>query len=362
MKGRPLLSASLGVLVAAHLCSPSLATAQIGALQPKGEPAWTITDIHLFSCPTGTRNSGFEEFFARAQAILPEPEHVPYGQGVGPGQPHPPPYDHEIADGLAALGLVDAFEYEEDDFRSGRGVCCAFMAIPSVGAEIGVSADSPSGPIIPSTRLPMQLSFETRKNGASLDTLKGAFPDAATIQSLEGGGYSHIPFFNGDSAMFYGDMDPVGTYQFVLTLTDASDDGWTFAADFTVGSPPDPVVGEDVSGGGEDVTSGDAGVTSGEPDTTSGPDVSGAAPDAITAAEDTTGGGTAADIATSSPAAADGGGTDSDVLPASPAPTPADEPGTDGCAAAPGGSAAPTVFGLLLLAALGWARRAPRRG
>ena len=49
----------------------------------------------------GTFEDGFAEFLQTEEALLPPPNHRFCAElGIGPGAPHPPPYDQELANGV----------------------------------------------------------------------------------------------------------------------------------------------------------------------------------------------------------------------------------------------------------------------
>jgi len=59
--------------------------ANVVQMTPIGHPTWHPVDFHMFSAPVGTTASGYAEFAATMQALLPPPNHVWYKTlGVGP--------------------------------------------------------------------------------------------------------------------------------------------------------------------------------------------------------------------------------------------------------------------------------------
>ena len=69
--------------------------------------------------------------------MLPSPNHEPHNQlFIGPGAPHSPPYDTEIADGLASAGIIAKNVFTPNEFDLDLGtfmgeiVWTAFMIVP----------------------------------------------------------------------------------------------------------------------------------------------------------------------------------------------------------------------------------------
>src|SRR5262245_6559448 len=88
-------------------------------ITPIGTPTWEPVDFHQFASKIGSLSNGFAEEAALQAQILPPPNHVSNPSlGIGPGAPHAGPYDHEFADGLAALGIADRSVYTREEFTS----------------------------------------------------------------------------------------------------------------------------------------------------------------------------------------------------------------------------------------------------
>src|SRR3989442_11105670 len=108
-----LMAVATAMLPAVPL-SGSPPPAQGVRLSPIGNPTWKSVDFHLFSAPVGTADTGYAEFLATTLAILPPPNHVfDPALGVGPGAPHPRPYDSEIADGVEALDFHEGVRFDQ---------------------------------------------------------------------------------------------------------------------------------------------------------------------------------------------------------------------------------------------------------
>ena len=125
-----------------------------------GHPIWKPVDFHLFSAPIGTAADGYAEFYEIMGQILPPPDHIHYDTlgpgGIGPGAPHQPPYNTEIANGLSRLGYHQGVEFSRSEFSNGMGINIAWMTV----ANPGVTGSSPNfthGPVIPNTLFPIKI-------------------------------------------------------------------------------------------------------------------------------------------------------------------------------------------------------------
>src|SRR4051794_9213604 len=90
-------------------------------ISPIGTRTWEPVDFHVFSAPMGTSDSGYAEFVTTALAILPPPNHEFHPDLlVGPGAPHSPPYDSELANGVANLGFHEGVRFNTSEFSDGQ--------------------------------------------------------------------------------------------------------------------------------------------------------------------------------------------------------------------------------------------------
>lgn len=213
--------------------------AQSVKLTPIGNPTWAPVDFHLFSAPIGTAESGYVEFLETALDLLPPPNHVFHPQlGVGPGAPHAPPYDSELADGVADLGFHEGVRFNTSEFSNGQGVFLVWMNVPAPGVT-GSSPDFASGPIIPNTLFPIQVSGTDAHNGKDFSFLAD-FPvppldDPTLTPSFDVDGHSHFPLFIADNADFGppGAKLP-GSYNYQIKMIDQLGNGWLIEAHFAV--------------------------------------------------------------------------------------------------------------------------------
>lgn len=206
-------------------------------LMPIGNPIWAPVDFHLFSAPIGTAATGYAEFGETALALLPPPNHVfnPVVL-VGPGTPHAPPYDHEFANGVAALGFHQDVHFAPSEFSNGAGVYLVFMVVPAPGVT-GSSPDFAAGPIIPNAVFPIHTIGTDAHNNKPFSFLGEASVPAIDAIGFPGlDGHSHFPEFWADNA----DFGPAGaklngTFRWSITMLDATNNGWTIEAHFTLG-------------------------------------------------------------------------------------------------------------------------------
>jgi hypothetical protein len=206
---------------------------------PIGNPAWKPVDFHLFSAPVGTAATGYAEFGQTALALLPPPNHVFHPNLlVGPGAPHQPPYDTELAEGVADLGFHEGVHFVSSEFSNGTGIYLVWMTVPASSA-IGSSPDFAAGPIIPNSLFPIHLVGTSEHNGKLYSQPADNYVPALNA-SLDPpffvDGHSHFPFFLADNADFSltGAKLP-GTFRWSITMTDVTGNGWHIEVHFTIG-------------------------------------------------------------------------------------------------------------------------------
>jgi hypothetical protein len=230
--------------------APETAAARIGGstdhlrVRRVGHPIWRPVDIHLFTAPIGSFETGFAEFGAVISGLMPPPEHIevlPFF-GVGPGAAHAPPYGHELAEGMAANDLTDRHVFPVSAFsaRSGNGVYLVFMLVPRPGTR-GRSPDFEVGPIIPNAVHPITISGVAIRDGESFDPFlapeseiprlnRRVAPQFAGMQ-----GYSHLPFFTATNQLLGPPGTPAeGRYRYEMRMRDKEGNGWNLIARFQV--------------------------------------------------------------------------------------------------------------------------------
>jgi len=207
-------------------------------IRPIGNPTWKPVDFHLFSAPIGTADTGYAEFGETVFGILPEPNHTYHPDlFVGPGAPHDPPYDHEMADGVAAQGFREGVRFSQAEFSNGMGIYAVWMNVPYPGTT-GSSPDFASGPVIPNSLFPIHVNATSTHNGRPFSTVFDG-----DVLALDGNlnppfavdGHSHFPFFLADNADFGppgGKLN--GSYTWEATMTDTLGNGWSIKVHFAV--------------------------------------------------------------------------------------------------------------------------------
>lgn len=204
-------------------------------ITPIGQPTWAPVDFHLFSAPIGTADSGYVEFVDTALALLPEPNHVPNDDlMVGPGTAHNPPYNQEMAAGVAEQGYHEGVRFSQAEFSQGMGVWIAWMNAPAPGTT-GSSPDFDAGPIIPNSLFPIHVVAISNRNGQVFNpfVFDGNVPALDTV-GFDVDGHSHFPMFIADNADFGPGGKLRGSYAYQITMLDETGNGWLIEAHFAV--------------------------------------------------------------------------------------------------------------------------------
>jgi hypothetical protein len=236
-----LLLASLVILaVTTSAVQAKPATDKSGQLVKIGAPTWELDDCHLFAAPIGTQASGYAEAFETFASLLPPPEHIPIpALGIGPGSPHAPPYNTELEEGVAAQGYRESRTFRTVEFSNGSGVFVACMAVPAPGTT-GSSPDFAAGPIIDNDLFPITVTGQALRNNEVFDSALANFSVPPLTTEIDPrfdvDGHSHFPIFVGTNQ----DFGPAGqslrgSYEYQLTLVDATGSGWRLRGLFVVG-------------------------------------------------------------------------------------------------------------------------------
>ena len=203
-----------------------------------GNPSWKPVDFNVFSAPVGTAESGYVEFLETTLGLL--PLHAFHPQfGVGPGQPHDPPYGRELSQGVDAAGYDVGRSFDTTQFSEGQAVFAAWMVVPGGPRHIGSSPDFDSGRIIPNSLFPIHIDGTAYRNGAVFDAALANFDvpplDDRLTPSFDVDGHSHFPMFIGDNADFAPPgIDLPGRYKYELTMLDQLGNGWSITVRFGI--------------------------------------------------------------------------------------------------------------------------------
>lgn len=247
----------VGLIVGAVVLGPTTSAADAAGgsqvtIDKIGDPTWKPVDFNVFSGPIGTDLEGTENDYADylptvlstlANPNDPTPNHEAHPQlGVGPGEPHSPPYRHELSRGVRRAGFASGRCFTPDEFSTGDAVIAAWMVVPRHGRPAGSSPDFDRGPIIPSAAFPIHVEGVSYRDGEVFDQLLVNF-DVPALDDPEDpwfpvDGHSHFPVFLADSADFQNPGPPVsdlrGRYVYKLTMTDSTGAGWKIVVSFTV--------------------------------------------------------------------------------------------------------------------------------
>ena len=203
-----------------------------------GQPIWKPVDFHVFSAAVGTADDGYAEFGLNQINLLYPRRHESCAElGIGPGDPHQPPYLQEMEAGLEIMNFKDAVLFGVSDFTTPKGVWAVWMNVPHPGTT-GSSPDFKSGPIIPNTLFPIHVEGQTYRNNQLWDQYLAYFDVPALTEALSCpfnvDGHSHFPMFVADTSSF-GPGGPIpGNYQFRVKMTDAAGNGWSITVFFAV--------------------------------------------------------------------------------------------------------------------------------
>jgi hypothetical protein len=245
--GTMIVAALLVVFVAVLPSASSASTVSsprafpLVVIQKTGNPDWVPVDLHVFAAPVGTAADGYAEALGTGETILPPPHYEPNPTlGIGPGTPEPPPYTHDLADGIEKAGYPEGPLFLPQQFSDGMGVFLAYMVVPRVSSKnFGSSPDFSRGPIIPNSLFPINVTGIAYRNTALYDPNLADFSVPAlntVVPPFNVDGSSHFPIFifeNSEAAGQLGTMLP-GFYSYQLSMRDASGNGWNISAFFLV--------------------------------------------------------------------------------------------------------------------------------
>jgi len=239
---RIVLLSLLAIGVAITLAAPAVASdcGQVPVrITPIGHPIWKPVDFHVFTAAVGTADDGYAEFTQNMTNLLYPLRHKWCTElSIGPGDPHQPPYNQEMEAGVDIMSFTDSLVFRVPDFSPPNGVWAVYMTVPNPGT-VGSSPDFKSGPIIPNTLFPITGVGQTFRNNQLWNPYLGTIDVPPLTQQLSCpfnvDGHSHFPIFFADNSSF-GPGGPItGHYEFRITMTDVTGNGWSIDVAFTVG-------------------------------------------------------------------------------------------------------------------------------
>lgn len=206
-------------------------------MKPIGNPIWKPVDFHVYTAAIGTADDGYAEFQQNSIAVLPPPKHQACADlGIGPGTPHQPPYNNEIDHNLDQTNFRESLVFRVPEFSPPNAVWATWMTVPWPGT-VGSSPDFTSGPIIPNTLFPIHVAGQAFRNNQAWDPYLLAFDVPPLTDQLSCpfsvDGHSHFPIFLADNTSF-GSGPPTGHYEYRVTMTDTTGNGWSITVRFKV--------------------------------------------------------------------------------------------------------------------------------
>jgi hypothetical protein len=203
-----------------------------------GNPIWMPVDFHVFTAAIGTADDNYAELGQNETNLLYPLRHQSCTElGIGPGAPHQPPYNQEMEAGLDIMSFTESRVFGASDFSSPNGVWAVWLTVPNPGTT-GSSPDFKLGPIIPNTLFPIHVAGQTFRNNQLWDPNLGTFDVPPLTNQLSCpfsvDGHSHFPIFLADNTDF-GPGGPIkGHYEYRITMTDTTGNGWSITVKFTV--------------------------------------------------------------------------------------------------------------------------------
>ncbi len=220
-----------------------------------GAPTWEPTGIVLF---TGRIGQFAEDYNPLMQSLL-APRHQFYGavNQFGPAVAHPPPYDGEIFELLAARGITPSQTFTNQEFTTPNAVLMTMTIVPSSGAAVASSFDFVSGPVISNLQFPITVDADLYRNGQlynpAFDSVYLGYSQFSPPIAVSGSnppvpaqGTSHL-FVSLPVRPGPGPQPPPtpadGVYEYRVKATDATGAGWNVTVPFKVGTGGTPSTG-----------------------------------------------------------------------------------------------------------------------
>ena len=190
-----------------------------------GNPAWETTGWELAATPTWETN----------YQVWSQHRYDSASNAFTFGTAHAPPYDAEIDEALARLGLDPGRRFPRSAMQAPRNLIAFGVIVPSATAPVGSTLDYASGPYLHAD-LRIHVDGDMYYMGGVVDPdFDSDYPTYRTLNpGLTVDGSSHLPLTFGESTEFI-PGDP-GTYALVVNLTDLDHpaDGWRIFVRFTI--------------------------------------------------------------------------------------------------------------------------------
>jgi hypothetical protein len=203
-----------------------------------GNPLWEPVDFHQVTVDMSPYAPTY--FQPLLEQIMPAPNHVwNDALGIGPGAAHSSPYDHELEDGLARLGLRTGSLFSTAEATWPNAILSLWMVVPSASAPLGSSPDFDRGAVIPHTIVPINVNVDLYMGGAANPEFNFGFdvPALDTIDPpINVEGHSHFPIFTYVSW----DQAEAGRHFLDTTITDNEGNGWKVKQTFVLQGTPAP--------------------------------------------------------------------------------------------------------------------------
>ena len=197
--------------------------------QVTGTPDWTAVAWAVYVAPIGTASDPPSTLNASASAVW-APNHAfdTTNSVFKSIIPHAPPYDGELATGLAQTTFVNTGCLPASAFVAPSGVLVSAILIPSATAPSGSSYEvATSGPIIPSA---LYVDGDLLRDGVVIDpAFDSTYTKALYLYPSSGAeGYRHVILNFAENSDFSGGAALIaGDYAFRVKISGGSGTGTT---------------------------------------------------------------------------------------------------------------------------------------
>lgn len=203
-----------------------------------GKPAWNLAGLVMGVAPSfGSATDGIAPLRAWLATLFGSKHPLYATENVyGPGSSHAGPYGAEPAALFSAANVNATQAFGLAQFSPTSGVVLVVNAVPNASAPRGSSPDFADGPIIANELFPLYVDGDLRLNGSNYDkefNYRYVGYDHFTPPIAKAGA-SHVLIWLGENSSFGPKVDPLGNFDFQLSVVDASGVGWVVHVPFTV--------------------------------------------------------------------------------------------------------------------------------